>query len=445
MNAEAQNTSTLITTQPAALRPHPTKLFVETSSRCNLNCTMCVKHNQPSRVIDGDLSPEMFAALLPALPHLEALILNGVGEPLLNSHLEEYILTARQFMPSHGWIGFQTNGLLMSEQRALALVEAGLDRVCVSVDAIVPETFTAVREGGTVEGVEQALAALVQARKQCQRPDMLIGIEFVAMRSTIKQLPATLAWAARRGVNFAIVTHMLPYDQKNADEALYSTISDTAFEIYAAWHEKAAQAGLDLNSYIATLKKYTRTADEVAVIAMIKAMKDEAAERNVMLDVIKLIQHDRQHSDQIRDIFEEAHVVAARTGLELRLPELALKEHRSCSFVEEGSAFVSWNGDISPCYFLWHSYDCYASGWQQQVKPTTFGNLADNDIQEIWNTPHFTDFRRNVLGYDYPSCASCGLSPCDYVQTEQFEQDCHVRTVPCGACLWCTGVFQCLR
>jgi putative metalloenzyme radical SAM/SPASM domain maturase len=445
MSTETKKSFSQTTAQSAATRPHPTKLFVETSSRCNLSCAMCVKQNQSSGIIDGDLSPDHFSALLPALPYLEALILNGVGEPLLNPHLEEYIRTAKLLMPPLSWIGFQTNGLLMTDTRAVALVEAGLDQVCVSVDAIEPETFIQLREGGTVDGAEQALAALVQARAECKRPNLKIGIECVAMRSTINQLPATLEWAARRGADFAIVTHILPYDQKNANEALYSTISDTAYKIFTTWCEKAAQAGLDLNSYIATLKKYTRTAEELAVVAMIKAMKNEAAEQNVMLDVIKLIQHDRQQSDQIRAIFAEAQTVATQTGMELRLPEIALKEHRSCSFVEEGSAFVSWHGDISPCYFLWHSYECFASGWQQQVKPTTFGNLADNDILEIWNSPHFSEFRHNVLSYDYPSCASCGLSPCDYVQTDHFEQDCHVRTVPCGACLWCTGVFQCLR
>ena len=63
----------------------------------------------------------------------------------------------------------------------------------------------------------------------------------------------------------------------------------------------------------------------------------------------------------------------------------------------------------------------------------------------IWNNHEFTAFRRDVLAYDYPSCASCGLAPCDYVQTDDFQQDCHIRNVPCGSCLWCMGVFQCLR
>jgi hypothetical protein len=38
----------------------------------------------------------------------------------------------------------------------------------------------------------------------------------------------------------------------------------------------------------------------------------------------------------------------------------------------------------------------------------------------------------------------CGFALCDYVGVEHFEQDCCLEQVPCGACLWCTGLFQCL-
>lgn len=42
--------------------------------------------------------------------------------------------------------------------------------------------------------------------------------------------------------------------------------------------------------------------------------------------------------------------------------------------------------------------------------------------------------------YDYPFCSSCNVAPCDYVQAEEFEQVCHISKVPCGSCLWSTGV-----
>ena len=124
---------------------------------------------------------------------------------------------------------------------------------------------------------------------------------------------------------------------------------------------------------------------------------------------------------------------------------MVLNQTRSCGFVEEGGAFVAWNGAVSPCYFLWHRYRCFASGWDQQVQPKVFGNVNGQGILDIWNGQPFRSFREGVIAYYYPHCSSCTLAPCDYVQTEEFEQDCHIREVPCGSCLWCTGIFQCLK
>ena len=429
----------------AAARKFPTKLFVESTTRCNLNCFMCVKQNRGSEVCEGDFSPELFSRIESALPHIETLILNGIGEPLMNPHLESFIRRAKKLMPSSGWVGFQTNGVLMTHLRAVSLVEAGLDKVCVSVDAIAPEQFRKLREGGEVDAVDTALAALINARIQCNRPEVKIGIEFVAMQSNIKELPATLEWAASRGASFAIVTHVLPYDEIHAHEAVFCNITDQALTLYNTCRRKALDSGIDLQRYFKVRWQFARTPEEQAIVDLVEAMKAEAEQQGIMLDIKKLLQLEHQRLDEITAVFAAAEEVAIRTGLELRLPALALKEQRKCSFVEEGSAFVSWNGDISPCYFLWHRYECFASGWNQIVKPKVFGNLAGQDMVQIWNNPEFISFRTDVLAYDYPSCAGCGLAPCDYVQTDEFQQDCHIRNVPCGSCLWCTGVFQCLR
>jgi putative metalloenzyme radical SAM/SPASM domain maturase len=429
----------------AALRNFPTKLFVETTTRCNLSCFMCVKQSRGSEVSEGDFSPELFARLEKALPHIEALVLNGIGEPLLNPHLESFIQRAKKLMPSSGWIGFQSNGLLMTHLRAVSLVDAGLDKICISIDAISPEKFESMREGGEVEGVDMALSALKSAKILCNRPEVKVGIEFVAMKRNIRGLPETLEWASSRGASFAIVTHVLPYDELHAHEAMFCNVSDQALALYNSWHQKAIMSGIDIKRYYEVRWKYARTQEEQAIVDTVEAMKAEAEQQKIVLDVKKILKVEHQRLEEITEIFSVAQDVADKTGLELRLPEVVLKEQRTCSFVEDGSAFISWNGDISPCYFLWHRYECFASGWNQTVKPKVFGNLARQGILQIWNNPEFTLFRKGVLAYDYPSCASCGLAPCDYVQTDEFQQDCHIRNVPCGSCLWCTGVFQCLQ
>lgn len=443
MNVQACSTEQGVTGREASA--HPSKLFVETTTRCNLGCLMCVKQTAGCELAEADMTPGTFAALTPALPHLTALVLNGIGEPLLNPLLEQFIRTARSLMPKSGWIGFQTNGLLLTNQRAVALVEAGLDRICLSIDAASPGLFQELREGGNLSDIERALAALDNAKRLCGRPDLAVGIEYVVMRKNLSELPAALRWAAAHGATFAIVTHMLPYEEQHAGEAAYSLCTAEAIELFIHYSAKARQQGLDISDYFEARWKYARSTDEQRLVDIVEEMKAEAARRDLFIDMKKLLMMDIHQSDEVAAVFARAQEVALECGIELRLPEIALLEKRHCGFVEDGGAFVSVDGNVSPCYFLWHRYRCYASGWRQQVVPKVFGNVTEQDLMQIWNSPEYSSFRSQVTNYDYPGCSSCSLAPCDYVQTDDFEQDCHIGDVPCGACLWCTGVFQCMK
>ncbi len=146
-------------------RDFPSKLFVEVTTKCNLKCGMCVKQNSDGGIKEGSMSAEIFDALAPAFPHLEALILNGIGESLLHPQLEALIRRAKARMPAGSWVGFQTNGMLLNGSRAESLVDAGLDRICLSMDAISPESFSSIRNGGEMSGVESALSTLGRAQR----------------------------------------------------------------------------------------------------------------------------------------------------------------------------------------------------------------------------------------------------------------------------------------
>ena len=426
-----------------ALREHPTKLFVETTTRCNLSCAMCMKQSGGG-LNEGNLSPDTFRALEPAFPHLDSLVLNGVGEPLLHPRLEQFIRRARALMPSGSWIGFQSNGLLMTDLRAVSLVEAGVDRVCLSLDGASPDTFRAVREGGELLDLERALQALATAKGVCGRPEVRVGVEFVVMRDNLRELPAALRWAASWGAGFAIVSHLIPYDQAHAGQSLFETCTDAALSLFYSWQVKADLAGVGIARYHELLWKYARTEEEQRVVDFVEAIRRDARHRGIALDMRKVLDLDWAQLQEVLQVFEEARTVAEETGLELLLPEAAPRERRRCDFVEEGSAFVSWDGNVHPCHFLWHGCNSVANGWLQNVRPKVLGNLAERGILDIWNGSDFDTFRKNVLRYDHPFCSSCALAPCDYLQGEGFQQDCYTNTEQCGSCLWCMGIFHCL-
>ena len=430
------------TATAAAMRPHPSKLFVEVTTRCNLHCAMCVKEVQG--LAQGDMSRETFDALAPAFPHLDALVLNGIGEPLLHRGLESFVEAAKRAMPDHGWVGFQTNGQLLGPARARSLAAAGIDRICLSADAVSPELFRTLRAGGRQDAVEAAAEALDAAGRERGRR-IAVGVEFVAMRDNLRQLPDLVRWAARHHVGFVLVSHMLPYARELASAAAFDVSTDRARELLQAWSRRAAEDGVDLRRYFDVFMRFRPSADDQRVIEWVRRMVADAWEQGVSLHVGKLLASDDGLLARVRAVFDEAEEVARAEGVELRLPAAVPTRSRRCDFVEEGAAFASWNGDLHPCYFLWHGYSCYVAGAAQQVRPRTFGNAADG-LLAAWGGDAWRRFREGVLRYDYPFCHDCNHALCDFVSgAEEFTQDCHMGTVPCGACLWPTGLFQCLR
>ena len=434
--------------QPA-FRKHPSKLFVETTTRCNLKCPACVKQSVGNEIREGDISMATFMELACAFSHLECLVLNGVGEPLLHPLLDEFIKIAKSSMPLGSWVGFQSNGALLTQERAKSLITAGLDRICLSIDSVSCDTFRKLREGGEVREIESALSCLHSAKTALGKSELEIGIEFVLRRDNYRELPEVLKWAALRGATFAIVTHLLPYDPAHISQIAYEYNSDAALALYEPWKIKAEQEGVDIQRYfdIYFPPKWFRTRDNQRILDFVRQMMLEANHRGIFFQVKNLLERDEFLHEEITKVFDDAKAVASETGLGLKLPEIVPKAERKCDFIEGGSAMVSWDGNVHPCYFLWHKFNCYLKrrDERRQISAKSFGNLEYNGITDIWNDQDFKTFRQEVLRYEFSYCSNCFVAPCGFTDGPDFRHDCSTITVPCGDCFWCMGMFNCLQ
>jgi putative metalloenzyme radical SAM/SPASM domain maturase len=405
---------------------------------------MCVKQSREQAIGEGDLASETFDGLQPALPFLETLVLTGIGEPLLHPGLEEFVACARSAMPRRGEIGIQTNGLLLDRRRARSLVESGLSRICISLDAAAPETFRRLRRGAEVGDVEAGFANAVRARNKARRP-LDIGAEFVMQRDNLRELPHVVETAADLGADFLLVSQMLPYSRDMADLAIYGGDTDVSRAFFRRWRKRAQEEQIELDRYFRTLGRYRLSAQERAAAEFVRRMNSEAARLGIPLNLRSLLQGGPSALDQARTACRSARRAARDRGVRLILPSLVPRFDRYCPFAEEGAAFVAWQGTVHPCHFLWHGCACYPFGRRKLLEPVTFGDLRRSDILEIWRNPDFLSFRSKVLEYDYPFCWSCNVGPCNLIQGEPFEHDCHAVDVPCGDCPWCSGLLQCLR
>ncbi len=407
---------------------------------------MCVKQSCGNDIASGDMSISIIEKLRPVLAHIDEVIISGIGEPLLHPKLETFVQKIKAELSPSGSVGLQTNGTLLSRQRIKRLVSTGIDTICISVDAATSELLASIRTGAQFDQLETALSLLFETKRlYCSAP--LAGIQFVLMRDNFRHLPQVLQWAGSLGVDFAIVSHLLPFEPSLSQEVVYPINSDAAIAHFTKWKKKMSRCGLRIENYpFASMKFYkNRTAKENELMAMVETMKTEGLRHDITLNLTRLMEPQDVWIAQVESVFEKAAAIARETGMDLILPALQPANARHCSFVEENSIFVDWQGSVSPCHFTWHQYACYPEGRKKIVRHLSFGNLESKSITDIWESDAFKSFRNNVLEYGFPYCGDCGLSPCDYIDGHVFEHDCHTNTVPCCDCPWPLGVLNCLQ
>ena len=105
---------------------YPTLVNLEVTHRCNARCDFCRYWTTTSEQSLTDYAP-VVRKLKPA-----ALVFTG-GEALMRPDIVQLVASVRQAAPSV-YLSLVTNGWLLSPSRALALWQAGLDQLTISLD-----------------------------------------------------------------------------------------------------------------------------------------------------------------------------------------------------------------------------------------------------------------------------------------------------------------------
>lgn len=124
------------------------------------------------------------------------------------------------------------------------------------------------------------------------------------------------------------------------------------------------------------------------------------------------------------------------------LPRMHWGAEQRCRFVHDYSIVVGWDGGVSPCYALSHSYQYYAiDGVEKQVTRHTFGNVRQAPLAEIWMSEDFAHYRSEVRAFHFPSCADCDLR--DTCDLRAKNEACWGYNPSCADCLWAQDIVKC--
>jgi putative metalloenzyme radical SAM/SPASM domain maturase len=425
---------------------HPKKIYLEITTRCNLYCRMCVKYAAGSCIPERDMPLDVFKQLLDSFPKAESLILNGIGEPLLHPHLCEFIKLARSRMVEKASIGFQSNGVLLDDHNALNLLEAGLDTLCLSVDGLESsEADCDSHKEHSFSTVAKAVSSLSRARQRIGS-GFKIGLETVLTRKNIHQLPELVAWAAAQGVDYIITTNLILYSKATEKLNLFNPNSLEAVRLFGRYNQKAIAQGLNLEECIRSYRRFAGTRSGSVALDLIANMQKKAKEKDIRLNLFGLLEHDHFNADDTEVLLLKSRSIAENHGVDLFIPPLQAFDQRACQFITDKVTFITPNGDVMPCHFLWHTYSCRVLREDIQVQERVFGNVLQNSLETIWQSREYEEFRSEAGQYEYSSCWSCSQGPCANLVNDAgtYANDCFGSQVPCGHCQWNLGGIRCL-
>jgi radical SAM protein with 4Fe4S-binding SPASM domain len=129
----------------------PFVIFVDPASICNFQCQFCANGNKElikktgrkQGVMDMNIYMKLIdeIALLPI--KTKVLRLYKEGEPLMNGNLPAMIQYAKKSGAFES-IDLTTNGSLLTKEKSVALIDAGLDRINISVEALSTEKYKSI-------------------------------------------------------------------------------------------------------------------------------------------------------------------------------------------------------------------------------------------------------------------------------------------------------------
>lgn len=229
----------------------PVAIGLDISDACNLACRVC------SREVDRD------ARRRPFLPREDArrllqevrpgyVSLSGYGETMLHKDLGGIVTDARDVGAQ---VNLVSNGTLLDERRAGLLVDAGLTRLKVSLDAARPEVYARVRAGGDLEEVLVNVERLL-ARVRRQGGGPVVEVQMVAFAENLDELLPMLAVCHERlGVDLNVMG-MYTYGAQEGFVAL--ALRDDARSALSLARDDAARRGMwraraSLDALLATL------------------------------------------------------------------------------------------------------------------------------------------------------------------------------------------------
>ena len=185
--------------------PNLVSVQIEPTSRCNLNCISCAKHDYHSIWQETDLKEQLYYKIISELPEsVKSAHLQGWGDPLLHPDIDNFVTRTKK---KKLLVSFTTTGTTMSAELANRLIGCGLDSITFSMTGGNETTHDKLRGSSSFSLLEKAIDTFEEARK-ASSSEIKTSVSFLLTALNIHELPQAIKWCRKRNIDLFSTVHL---------------------------------------------------------------------------------------------------------------------------------------------------------------------------------------------------------------------------------------------
>ncbi|WGS64301.1 tungsten cofactor oxidoreductase radical SAM maturase [Marinitoga aeolica] len=189
------------------------KLYIELSSRCNLDCPMCFKNTFTDP--EGFMSKGTFDKIIKDLkefPEVDHIIFGGIGECTMNPHFLDMV---RKVKNEGYMITITSNGYMLSDLLIMQLIDLKVDELVVSVE-------TGDVGHPSFKYVEKLLEKFSKYKEQRNTGKPALSIETVLTKKNYMDFGNIVKSLLPYGIRKVVISNLLPVYEHFLGLELYS-------------------------------------------------------------------------------------------------------------------------------------------------------------------------------------------------------------------------------
>lgn len=142
----------------------PKYFLIETVNICNARCIMCGINfdGKKKATISDELFQKIASEIIEHSKYVEKVMLYLDGEPLLDKGMEDKIKMLKCGGVKN--VNISSNASLLTKERAISLMDAGLDEIYITVDSLKKDIYEKIRVGLNFDVVLGNVLGLIELR-----------------------------------------------------------------------------------------------------------------------------------------------------------------------------------------------------------------------------------------------------------------------------------------